>query len=418
MKKKMNHISLHRLTPILMMFAVLAFEMSTDLYLPSLPDMGLYFAVTDAAVQTTLSGYLLGFASLGLIAGPLSDSVGRRPVMLGCLAIFALGSISCWLAPTMLSLIAARFIQGVGAGMSMVVSTAILKDIYDEKNFSRIHSTMGIVITLSPMVAPIVGGKIAFMWGWKSCFFIIALVASSIWLAIVVCLRESLSPEHRAAHRSRFSGRVLLETYGCLLKRRETITFALISAITYGGLWAWIVEAPFYFINELGIKSVDYGYYAAVGPGAYILGTILNRRCVIYYGVERMLAVGLWLMILGAAFTLMAAIYYPVSLVVLFVPFAFYGVGLAPVFANAVTKAVSVIPSQRGGASALLTTFEMGISSLSAFTVSLLSNGTLVPCTFMMLASGIICAIMFMSTSRIASNLTENPKAITTSSKG
>jgi DHA1 family bicyclomycin/chloramphenicol resistance-like MFS transporter len=400
------------------MFAVLAFEMSTDLYLPSLPEMGRYFAVSDTAVQTTLSGYLLGFASLGLIAGPLSDCIGRRPVILGSLAVFALGSIACWLVPTMASLITARFVQGVGAGMSMVVSTAILKDIYDEKNFSRVHSTMGIVITLSPMIAPIIGGKIAYAWGWKSCFFIIALIASAIWMAIVICLRESLSPELRSIQKYRFSGKVLLQTYGQLLKKREIVTFALISAITYGGLWAWIVEAPFYLINELGINSVDYGYYAAVGPGAYILGTILNRRCVIFYGVERMLAVGLWLMILGAAFTLVAAIYFPTSLVSLFVPFVFYCTGLAPVFANAVTKAVSVIPSQRGGASALLTTLEMGISSLCAFTVSLLSNGTLVPCTIMMLASGIICAIMFASTSRFKPNFTKDLHAITTPFKG
>jgi MFS transporter, DHA1 family, multidrug resistance protein len=410
----MNNLTFHRLTPILLMFAVLAFEMSTDLYLPCLPEMGRYFAVSDAAVQTTLSGYLFGFASLGLIAGPLSDNIGRRPVILACLAIFALGSIACWLSPSMTSLIAARFIQGVGAGMSMVVSTAILKDIYDEIDFSRIHSTMGIVIALSPMIAPIIGGKIASVWGWKSCFFIIALIASSIWLAIVICLRESLSPEYRAIHKHTFSGKHLLKTYGQLLKRREIVTFALISATTLGGLWAWIVEAPFYLINELGIDSVDYGYYAAVGPGAYILGTILNRRCVNFYGVERMLAIGLWLMILGAAFTLLAAIYFPSSLIALFVPFVFYCTGLAPVFANAVTKAVSVIPAERGGASALLTMFEMGISSLCAFTVSLLSNGTLVPCTIMMLASGIICAIMFMSASRLTSNFTKDTQAIST----
>jgi len=273
---------------------------------------------------------------------------------------------------------------------------------------------MGMVITLSPMIAPIIGGKIADVWGWKSCFFTIALVATAIWVSIIICLRESLSQEHRATQKTRFSGRLLLETYGQLLKRREIVTFALISAITYGGLWAWIVEAPFYMINELGIKSVDYGYYAAVGPGAYILGTVLNRRCVIYYGIERMLACGLWLMILGAGLTLLATIYYPLSLVALLIPFSVYEVGLAPVFANAVTKAVAVIPSQRGGASALLNSLEMGISSLCAFSVSLLSNGTLVPCTIMMLVSGIICALMFSSTSKFS----KESDALIPSSKG
>lgn len=404
MKTKMNSLSRQSLTPILLMFAVLAFEMSTDIYISSLPEMGHFFRVPDVTVQTSVSMYLLGFALLGLVAGPLSDRIGRRPVILGSMGVFALGSISCWFAPTMMTLIVARFAQGIGAGMAMVVSTAILKDIYDEKNFSRILSTMGMVITLSPMIAPILGGKIADIWGWKSCFFTIAFVASLIWISLITCLNESLNPEHRAVHRSHFSGRVLLKTYGQLLKRREIVTFALISAITYGGLWAWIVEAPFYMIDVLGIKSVDYGYYAAVGPAAYILGTVLNRRCVGFYGIERMLAGGLCLMILGASLALIATVYWPFSLVAIYIPFSIYSIGLAPVFANAVTKAVSVIPSQRGGASALLNTLEMGISAFCAFLVSFLSNGTLVPCIIMMLASGVLCAVMFTTTAKYTAN--------------
>jgi DHA1 family bicyclomycin/chloramphenicol resistance-like MFS transporter len=414
MNAKIDRLHLHRLTPVLLMFAVLAFEMSTDIYLPSLPEIAQFFSVPDAAAQTRLSGYLLGFALLGLLAGPLSDSIGRRPVILGSMSIFALGSISCWFAPTMTTLILARFIQGIGAGMAMVVSTAILKDIYDEKNLSRILSTLGIVIALSPMIAPIFGGKIADVWGWKSCFFIIALVATVIWLAIGICLKESLSPEHRTSHRSLLSGRFLLHNYIQLIKRREIITFALISAATYGGLWAWIVAAPFYLINVLGIKSVNYGYYAAIGPGAYIIGTLLNRRCVGFYGVERMLAFGLWLMILGASFALLATVYWPTSLVMLYIPFSVYTMGLAPVFANAVTKAVSVIPSQRGSASALLSTLEMGVSSLCVLIVSLLSNGTLIPCTMMMLASGVLCAWMFSTTAKYS----PQPDALTTHSEG
>jgi|GEM_PF-267858 len=394
----MGILYFHRVSPFVLMFAILAFEMSTDFYLPSLPEIGYFFAVPDTAVQMTLSGYLLGFALLGLISGPLSDTIGRRPVILGSMAIFTIASICCWLAPTITSLIVARFTQGVGAGMTMVVITAFLKDNYDEKTFSKVLSSMGMVVALSPMVAPIIGGEIANIWGWKSCFFIIAITASCLWTVIFVSLKESLDPEQRTIHRSYFSTKLLLKTYGQLLKRREITTFALISGVTCGGLWAWIIEAPFYMINELNIKSVDYGYYAAVGPGAYILGTFFNRRYVVYYGVEQILICGLFLMITGASLTLFATIHWPTSLIALYIPFSIYAIGLALVFANAVTKAVSVIPSERGSASAMLTTLEMGISSLCASIVSLLSNGTLVPCTVMMLGSSILCALMFAST--------------------
>jgi DHA1 family bicyclomycin/chloramphenicol resistance-like MFS transporter len=384
-------MTIHSLMLPVMMMALLMFEMSTDIYLSSLPDMGRFFQAPDAVVQMTISGYLLGFALMGLISGPLSDSRGRRPIILGTLGIFAGGSIWCWLAPTMAALIVARLTQGIGAGMSMVIIIAIIRDLFDDKNCSRILSTMGMVIALSPTIAPIVGGIMADIWGWKSCFLTIAVIAGILWVMVIFSLRESL-PLH---YRCRFSGRLLFQTYRHLFGRREIITFSLISAITYGGLWAWIVEAPFYMMNNLGIQSIDYGYYAAMGPAAYIVGTFLNRRCVVYYGVERLLLWGLGVMTLGAGLTLGAAIFYPLSIPALYIPFCLYASGLAPVFANAVTKAVAVEPSQRGAASALLSALEMGISAACALSVGFFSKGTLVPCTTLMVTSGVVCTILF-----------------------
>ena len=403
MKSTLHTRTLHRLTPTLMMFAILAFEMSTDIYLPSLPEIGRFFHVSDTAVQMTLSGYLLGFSLLGCIAGPLSDSIGRRPVFLGSMAIFAGGSMICWLAPTMTGLIAARFFQGIGAGMAMVVITTIIKDLFDEKNCSRIFSSIGMVIALSPMIAPIIGGKMADLWGWKSCFLVIALVAVTLWAATMISLKESLNQEHQ----SRFSLGLLVQSYGQLFKRREILTFAMISALTYGGLWAWIVEAPFYMINHIGIKSVDYGYYAAIGPCAYVLGTLLNRRYVLIYGVQRLLIWGLGIMILGATAALWAAFSFPDSLIALYLTFSIYAIGLAPVFANAATKAVAVAPSQRGAASALLTTFEMSISSLCVLIVGFLSNGTPVPCMAVMFIASLLCAFMVFGITGNAPHNTE-----------
>jgi DHA1 family bicyclomycin/chloramphenicol resistance-like MFS transporter len=395
-----NNLFSPRLTPLLLMFAVMTFEMSTDLYLSSLPEIGNFFRVSEGSVKITLSAYLLGFALLGLFSGPLSDSIGRRPVTLASLALFTGGSLCCWVAPTIKTLIVARFMQGVGAGMAMVVITAIIKDIYDEKECSRILSSMGIVITLSPIIAPIAGGKIANAWGWKSCFFIIALIAVLITIMMSLSLEESLMARDRLDRKSSFSARKLYEIYSRLLRRPEVATFSLISAITLGGLWAWIVEAPFYIINVAGVKSSDYGYYAAIGPAAYIIGMFLNRQMVLYYPVERALAGGLILMICGASVSLLSTIAFPYSLSILYAGVCIYAAGLAPVFANAVTKAILVIPSQRGAASALLTTLEMGFSAICAFLASWLSNGTLVPCTVMMLASAIICVCLFITVSK------------------
>jgi DHA1 family bicyclomycin/chloramphenicol resistance-like MFS transporter len=316
------------------------------------------------------------------------------------MAIFAGGSLSCWLAPTMNGLIAARFFQGIGAGMAMVVITTIIKDLFDEKNCSRILSTIGMVIALSPMVAPIVGGKMADLWGWKSCFFVIALIAVTLWGTTIASLRESLNKEHQ----TRFSFRLLIQTYGQLFKCWKILGFSLISALTFGGLWAWIVEAPFYMINHLGVKSVDYGYYAAIGPGAYVFGTLLNRRYVLVYGVMRLLIWGLGIMIIGAAAALWAAFLSSDSLAALYLAFSIYAIGLAPVFANSTTKAIAVAPSQRGAASALLTALEMGISSLCVLIAGFFSNGTMVPCVALMLGGSVLCAAMVFGITGISRN--------------
>lgn len=408
MQPNINYLSRHSVTSTLLMFTLLIFEMSTDIYISSLPEMTRFFQVTDAMVQTTVSAYLLGFSTLGLVGGPLSDRIGRRPVILTSITLFAISSITCWLAPSIVSLIIARFAQGMGAGITLVVSTALLKDIYDEKNFSRILSTMGMIIALSPMIAPLIGGKIAHLWGWQSCFLMIAVMAGIIWVTIILFLQESLKPEHRLSTLNAFSSRHLLTIYGNLMRRPEIVAFALISAIAYGGLWTWIVEAPFYMINVVGIKNVDYGYYAAISPGAYIVGTFLNRRCVHFYGVERMLALGLILMTLGAGASLISTFYWPLSLIALYISFSIYAIGLAPVFANAVTKAIAVKPSQRGSASALLNMLEMGIASLSTLFVGIFTNSTLIPCMSIILGSSVLCTLIFITIQKMTHKSTMN----------
>jgi DHA1 family bicyclomycin/chloramphenicol resistance-like MFS transporter len=388
----MTLLTRKRLTPVILILSILAFEMSTDLYVPCLPEMIHFFKVDEATGQLTLSAYLIGFGLLGCLSGPLSDSYGRRGIIHLGLLIFLLGSVACWLSHSMVALVASRLLQGIGAGIAIVVAMAMVKDMFDDEDCSKILSTMGMVIALSPMVAPIFGGMIAEEWGWMANFSIIAIVAIFVATIAWIFLPESLEPCQRVA----FSSKETVLTYLDLMKRPQVFGFALISGITYGGLWAWIAEAPFYMIEILGMDMTVYGYYAAIGPGAYIAGTFFNQKLVTHFGVDGMLKLGLRILLPGSIALLCIALVSPHNLILIYGAVIVYGFGLAPVFANAATKSIDVPPSVRGVASALLSTIEMGCAAISASLMGFFSTSSLIKPALVMFISSILCAVLFM----------------------
>lgn len=285
-----------------------------------------------------------------------------------------------------------EFFSRWGAGIIVVVTNTIVKDLFDDKNCSRILSFMGMLIALSPMIAPIFGGEIAEIWGWHANFSIIALSAIFIVIISWIFLPESLAPKHRVS----FTPKKVLSTYIHLILRPEVIGFALISAIAYSGLWVWIAEAPFYFVDQLNIRSNQYGYYAAIGPLSYIFGNVLNQRLVDHFGINGMLRLGLCALMMGClvlfSVVTTAASHSPFAI---YTAFSLYGIGLAPVFANAMTKAINVAPHQRGAASALLNTVEMAVSGFSTLIVGQISNDTLIPPVTIMTIGAVICCSLY-----------------------
>lgn len=390
--------------PIILVLMTLVAEMSTDIYIPCLPEMGQYFGVPQHTVVLTISSYLLGFSLSGSLAGPFSDSFGRRPLFLLGSLIFTLGSIGCVLGDSAHWLIIIRAIQGTGAGIAYVTSNAIIKDVYNDRMASKIFSFMGMMVTMSPMVAPIIGGIITAYWGWKATFYIILIGALFGFVIHFFRVPESLKPEHR---QKTLSYRKILKTYKVLLRRPRVIGFSLISGVTYGGLWTWIAQAPFYFINVVGIDPKNYGYYSAVGPAAYIVGTIINQIWVGTLGTIRMLEYGLFATTLGSLCLFLVMYLHEVNLIGIYCTFSIYGIGMALVFANSAALAVDVEPRYRGTASSILSTAEMSFAAISCYLISLVSNNDLRPATFSMFICSLVCIYLFYTISRTTSRMQE-----------
>ncbi|MBX3486810.1 MAG: multidrug effflux MFS transporter [Candidatus Paracaedibacteraceae bacterium] len=377
--------------PTLLVLAIIVFEMSSDIYLPSMPEMALFFGVPDHQVVLTISLYMIAFSVMGLVGGSLSDHFGRRPVYLWGLVIFALASLGSLLAPDIQTLILFRIFQGMGAGISYVISTAMIKDSHSDEQCSKLFSIMGMAIAISPTVAPILGSYITSYFGWSMNFYIISVAAFLIWGISQLFIIETLTLEKRQQLNFKHS----FKTYGLLFSKLSVTGNALISGMTYGSLWAWITLAPFYFIDTLGQKPQDYAAFGAIGPISYMIGALLNQLLVTRYGIPKMLRLGLTINIVGSILINLVSLYFPQSIPLIVITLMFFCIGLAPVFSNAATRSLDVPASQLGAASAVLALIEMVLAGFYSYLVGWLNNGTLYPATLTMLLSSVGCVALY-----------------------
>lgn len=377
--------------PTLLVLAAIVFEMSSDLYLPSMPEMALYFSVPDHKIVLTISLYMVAFSVMGLVGGSLSDHFGRRPVYLCGLAIFALASLGSLLATTIETLILFRLFQGMGAGISYVISTAMIKDSYSDEQCSKLFSIMGMAIAISPTVAPILGSYISSYWGWQMNFTLISITAFFIWGISQLFIIETLQQEQRQDLNLRKS----FKTYGFLFTNLSVIGNSFISGMTYGSLWAWITLAPFYFIDRLKFNTQDYAVYAAIGPTSYMVGALLNQKLVSHLGVDKMLRIGLTITVIGSIILNIVSYSYAQSIICIVIALIVFCVGLAPVFSNSATRSLNVPASQLGAASAVLALVEMVLAGIYSYLVGWFNKGTLYPATITMLLSSIGCVALY-----------------------
>ncbi len=348
--------------------------MSTDIYAPSLPDLPLFFGTNAAAVKLTISLNVLMFGVGQLIHGPLSDRFGRKPVLLVAIMLFTVASFACALAQSIEQLIAARMLQGFMGAAEAVVGMAIFKDLFDEKQQVRALGMFGMSVAAAPAVAPIIGGYVHVWLGWQVNFYLVgALGAASAWL-IWRLLPESTTPDAGALKPAR-----VLRDYRILLTDRRFVAYAGMVGVGMGVIYAFITAAPFILISQLGLATEHFGYCQAVIVGAFFIGSLLSIRAIRHLATERLLNLGLLLILLGGLVFLAiiaAGWVTPASFVLSYSIMTF---GLGPVFAVAPSKAMLATNCSAGTAAAMLGAGEMVLGGLAAGAVSLLPGDGVAP---------------------------------------
>ena len=339
--------------------------LTTDMYLPSLPDIARQLGASSAQVQLTISAYLIGFAAGQIIYGPVSDRHGRKPVLIGAIALYCAASLACALSTSIEMLIIARAFQALGGSGGIVLTRAIVRDIYSGAHAGRELSLIGLVMALAPVLAPILGGIIQTVFGWRVTF--LALVGAGFAGAAVVwrLLPETLNT--RAAEPVSLSS--MLRSYRIVGRNPAYLAYLAITSASYAGLFAWISGSAFVLQDLYGLAPFDFGVAFALGSVGYMTGSAIAARLVIRLGLDGVLGLGGCACAAGGLAMIAAVGFGLMSSMSLVLPMAIYLAGLGMVLPQGIAGAMTPFPERAGAASSLFGFLQQTAAAVCGATV-------------------------------------------------
>lgn len=276
-----------------------------DMYLPALPTIGQALGASPGAVQATLIVFFVALGAGQVVYGPVSDMLGRKGPLYFGLALFAVGSIGCALAPDVPTLIALRFVQGLGACAGMVVPRAVVRDLHTGNDAARLMSLLMLVFSVSPILAPLTGSLLIDSFGWRSVFWAVALAAVLATVLLATSLPETRPPEERVG--STFA--TALQAYGVLLRDRHFLGLSLIGGFGVASFFAYLANSSFVLIDHYGLSPRQFSLAFAANAASFIGVSQLTGRLGARFGLPRMVkvAVTAYALVMAAAVLLQLA---------------------------------------------------------------------------------------------------------------
>jgi DHA1 family bicyclomycin/chloramphenicol resistance-like MFS transporter len=359
--------------------------LSTDMYLPSLPAIAETFDASTGATQLTLSVHLIGFAGSQLFYGPLADRYGRRPVLLGGFVLYMIGCFVSLFVSSIDQLIAARLLQAVGGGASVVLARAIVRDLYEGPEAGQMLAKMAAIMGLVPAAAPMLGGIVEDLYGWKANF--IAMGAFGAVLAIIAM--TSLDETLPAARRQSAAPAAILANYRRLLMDRRYLKYLAIASAAFCGLFAFISGSSFVLQREFGLSPVIYGLCFGVMAGGYVAGSLAGARLVRRLGIDATLRFGGFCAALGGLLMLTAHSVAPSALSIV-MPIVIFGFAVGLSMPQAMAGALTPFPEMAGTASSLLGFLQSIAGALAGIYVGHGVDGGAMPMVGMIALMGVV----------------------------
>lgn len=322
---------------------------SVDTYIPAFSGIARSLGATPLEMQQTLSAYLFGFAFMSLFHGALSDSVGRRPVVLWGLAAFTLASMGCALSQTIGQLVFFRAVQGLTTGAGIVVSRAVVRDMFPPAQAQRVMSQITIYFGVAPAVAPMMGGVLFEHFGWHSVFWFLTVVGVLLWAANYRLLPETLHVTHR--HPLKVSN--LLQGYWQLGRDPRFLLLSLASGIPFNGMFLYVLSAPVFLGEHLALAPTQFFWFFVLVISGIMSGAWVSGRMAGRVAPKRQIRYGFLIMIGIAMVNLLANMLFKAHVSWALLPIAVFSFGWAMMVPVVTLLVLDLHPDRRGMASSL-----------------------------------------------------------------
>lgn len=371
--------------------------LAIDMYLPSMPTIARDFGVTEGDVQMTLNSYLIGFAAGQLIYGPMADALGRKPVILGGTLIFALASAGCAMSQDIGTFIGMRGLHGFAAAAASVVINALMRDMFTKDEFSRSMSFVVLVMTVAPLLAPIMGGMMMLWFSWHAIFWTIMIAALIAALLVLFFIRETLPKERRQPFRLR----IMLGQFVTLFRQKRVLCYMVASGFSFAGMFSFLSAGSFVYIQLYGLTELEFGYCFALNIVFLFIMTTINSRYVRRFGALNMLRTGLVVQLLAGCWLVLAAS-ADLGFVALMIGVACYVGNIAMITSNAMAVILDDYPHMAGTASSLAGVLRFGIGAGVGAVVASFNMTTVWPMVGAMALCILIAASLVLYARRFA----------------
>ncbi len=377
--------------------------LSIDMYLPALPAISRDLVSSESLIQLTLTACLIGLALGQLVAGPVSDSLGRRRPLLVGVAIYVVASLLCALAPSAILLVALRLVQGLAGAAGIVVARAIVRDMYSGVAAARYFSRLILVMGVAPILAPVLGGQVLRFSSWHGIFVMLALITALLFLAALVWLPETLPATRRREGSLRGTGR----TFRLVGRDTRFIGYAVSAGLAFGAMFAYISGSPFVLQGIFHISPQTFSLVFGINALGFVITSQINGSLVSRIAPARLLMGGL----IGTAvagLAVLAVLLAGLGLGALLPPLFVLVSSIGFVIPNATALALSRHAEAAGTGSALLGVIQSGIAAVGAPLVGIVGVASAVPMGTVIAVAGVGAILAYVLTS----SRPERPSAI------
>lgn len=365
-----------------------------DMYLPSFLNIAQDLAITVEQVQFTLTFFTYGMATGQLFWGPVGDSFGRKPIILLGVSVGATVALILTQINSIENFTALRFVQGFFGAAPVVLVGALLRDLFDKNELSRMMSMITLVFMVAPLLAPIIGGQIIKYWHWHTIFYVIGAMGILSLSLVFFIIPET----HKKENRIPLHLNIIVRNFVTLWKQKEVLGYMFSSGLGFGGLFAFITSGSIVYIGLYGIKPENFGFFFMLNIGIMTLGSILNGRFVRKIGAERMMQIGLCIQFISGIWLVLTAL-FDLGFWCMAIGVAVFVGQNSFISSNAMASILGQFPTIAGTANSVAGSVRFGIGASVGSLVALMKMDSAAPMLYTMSACslGAVCCYYFLT---------------------